>query len=107
MSNADAQQGAARAVETDPVMGHIDNAGAGGSSGGERAVPYHCPFCADEGLRPHEAAAGAWHCPACLRIFAVKYLGLDRSAGSIRPPGTPQSTLATPTAHVEIPGASR
>jgi len=67
-------------------------------------VPYHCPFCADEDLRPHEAAAGAWHCRACLRTFSVKYLGLDRAGRTVRPPSHPQSPLA---AHIETPGASR
>jgi ribosomal protein L37AE/L43A len=44
--------------------------------GGERAVPYHCPFCAEEDLRPHGTAHGAWHCRTCLRVFSVRFLGL-------------------------------
>jgi ribosomal protein L37AE/L43A len=43
---------------------------------GERAVPYHCPFCAEEDLHPDGTAPGAWHCRACLRVFAVKFLGM-------------------------------
>jgi hypothetical protein len=70
-------------------------------------APYHCPFCADEGLRPHEAGVGVWHCQACLRTFSVKYLGLDRAARTIRPPGDRQSAPAAPAAHIETPGASR
>ena len=29
------------------------------------AVIYHCPFCAEENLRPVEEPRGAWHCIAC------------------------------------------
>ncbi len=48
-----------------------------------RAVPYHCPFCAGDDLRPTDAGPGAWHCAACLRIFSVSFLGL---AGPTRTP---------------------
>ena len=47
---------------------------------GERAVPYHCPFCAEEDLRPHGSAPGAWHCRACLRVFSVRFLGIEAIA---------------------------
>jgi hypothetical protein len=46
------------------------------TGGGERAVPYHCPFCAEEDLRPHGTTHGAWHCRTCLRAFSVRFLGL-------------------------------
>ena len=53
----------------------------------ERAVPFHCPYCGNEDLRPHEteqgADHGAWECRACLRAFSLKMLGL------IRPNPTP------------------
>jgi hypothetical protein len=50
---------------------------------GERAVPYHCPYCGGEDLWPHEAASG-WECRECLRAFSVRLLGLVRptSAGT-------------------------
>jgi hypothetical protein len=54
----------------------------------ERAVPYHCPYCGGEDLRPHlaegaEASAhGTWECRSCLRAFKLSMLGL------IRPPVT-------------------
>jgi ribosomal protein L37AE/L43A len=41
----------------------------------ERAVPFHCPFCGDENLRPAEAH-GTWECHSCLRTFSLKMLGL-------------------------------
>ncbi|TRV79699.1 hypothetical protein FKN01_08490 [Streptomyces sp. 130] len=42
----------------------------------ERAAPFHCPYCGDEDLRPHEAGHGAWECAACNRAFQLKFLGL-------------------------------
>jgi predicted RNA-binding Zn-ribbon protein involved in translation (DUF1610 family) len=38
----------------------------------ERAVPFHCPYCGDENLRPH---GGGEHAPrvgmpSCLRAFS-------------------------------------
>ncbi len=52
----------------------------------ERAVPYHCPYCGGENLRPHEpspdvgadrpAGHGAWECRECTRVFSVKLIGL-------------------------------
>lgn len=43
-----------------------------------RAVPYHCPFCGDEDLWPHEAETGsshgAWECRSCLRAFTLSMI---------------------------------
>ena len=42
----------------------------------ERAVPYQCPYCGDDDLRPHEVVDadgevssphGQWACRSCLR----------------------------------------
>ena len=49
----------------------------------ERATPFHCPFCGDEDLFPHESADAAvqnssWECRSCLRAFSVKMLGMLR-----------------------------
>lgn len=48
----------------------------------ERAVPFHCPYCGDENLRPHSAAGGEWECHSCLRAFSIKMLGLIRPTGA-------------------------
>jgi len=42
-----------------------------------RAVPYVCPFCGEEDLRPadHDGRA-VWHCRSCLRLFSVSFHGL-------------------------------
>lgn len=42
----------------------------------ERVVPYHCPYCASEQLRPHETARGQWQCRECTRVFAVSFIGM-------------------------------
>ncbi len=46
------------------------------SSGGERVVPYYCPYCGDENLRPSEEGHGTWECHACARAFSVRFVGL-------------------------------
>jgi len=51
----------------------------------ERAAPFHCPYCADEGLRPFGETHGQWRCGACRRVFALKYLGIAADWNS--PPG--------------------
>jgi hypothetical protein len=55
----------------------------------ERAQPFHCPYCGDEDLRPHELAdgtspAGSWECRSCLRAFTLKMLGMLRPGGGVR-----------------------
>ncbi|HEY7223248.1 MAG TPA: hypothetical protein VH561_06525 [Micromonosporaceae bacterium] len=42
----------------------------------ERTVPFHCPYCGEEDLRPHGAAHGEWECHACRRVFALSFRGL-------------------------------
>lgn len=48
----------------------------------ERAVPFHCPYCGDDNLWPHESTdaqvLGAWECRSCQRAFTVKMLGMLR-----------------------------
>ena len=51
-----------------------------------RGVPFHCPYCGETDLGPHEpadggAGHGAWECRGCLRAFQVKMLGLVRPTG--------------------------
>ena len=49
----------------------------------ERSVPYHCPYCGGEDLRPHEDAHGAWECRECVRVFSLKFLGILPTHGSL------------------------
>jgi len=60
-----------------------------------RAVPFHCPYCGDENLFPHEVAPestqgsshGAWECRSCLRAFKVNMIGQLRPPSSAHPRG--------------------
>ncbi|MGB7983403.1 MAG: hypothetical protein WCF36_21705 [Candidatus Nanopelagicales bacterium] len=72
--------------QIDEARPSSNSAGAGTARAAQRAVPYHCPFCAEADLRPTDAGPGAWHCAACLRIFSVTFLGL---ADPTRTPSTP------------------
>ena len=58
----------------------------------ERAVPFHCPYCGEEDLRPHAAAGGSWECRSCLRAFSLTMLGLLRpdGTGSASDPSDPE-----------------
>lgn len=42
----------------------------------ERAVPFYCPYCGDEDLRPRGDEAGAWQCRACARAFTLSFVGV-------------------------------
>ncbi len=54
-----------------------------------RAMPYHCPYCADEDLRPHGETHGAWECRSCLRAFSLKFIGqLSNPTPTSPEPGT-------------------
>ncbi len=55
-----------------------------------RGVPFHCPYCGDENLWPHEgenATHGSWECRSCLRAFSMKLLGLLARPDSAGPTG--------------------
>lgn len=61
--------------------------GFGSPDGGSRAVPYVCPFCGEEDLRPTES--GPWHCRSCLRLFTVTFHGLAGPEASAQPSTLP------------------
>jgi hypothetical protein len=67
----------------------------------ERAVPFHCPYCGDEDLRPHEDVSGAWECRVCLRAFSLKMLGLIPRPTTPDPLAEPLSGPTT-TPSVEV-----
>ena len=58
-----------------------------------RMTPFHCPYCAEENLWPHEGDSdaagtqpsgghGAWECRSCMRAFKVSFLGILRPTTS-------------------------
>ncbi|GIG30058.1 hypothetical protein [Cellulomonas marina] len=45
------------------------------SEEGGRAVPYFCPFCGEEDLRPAGPEHATWECRGCTRVFALRMVG--------------------------------
>jgi hypothetical protein len=48
--------------------------------GGERQVPFYCPYCGDEDLRPAGPASGGWRCGSCARGFELRFAGITPAA---------------------------
>ncbi len=46
---------------------------------GERQVPFYCPYCGEENLRPSGAEAGGWECQSCARGFSLKFVAVLRT----------------------------
>ena len=69
---------------------------AGEAGATQRAVPYNCPFCAEEDLRPVPSDAvegltrGGWHCRSCLRVFSLSFHGIHRPPLDGKPFGDDQ-----------------
>ena len=57
-----------------------DSPGTTAGDASARMVPFQCPYCGDEDLRPTEGgtkeSGAAWECRSCARAFALKFLGL-------------------------------
>jgi transposase-like protein len=45
---------------------------------GERQVPFYCPYCGEENLRPAGADAGDWECRSCARAFQLRFTAVVR-----------------------------
>ena len=49
-----------------------------------RAVPFYCPFCGEQELRPSDAATGGdappWRCESCDRVFALTLVSIGGDA---------------------------
>ena len=58
---------------------------SGPDGGGERQVPFYCPYCGDENLRPAGPAAGSWRCGACARAFELRFAGVVPTSGAGAP----------------------
>jgi transposase-like protein len=43
---------------------------------GERQVPFYCPYCGDQDLRPAGPDGGGWRCGACARQFELRFAGV-------------------------------
>jgi len=58
------------------VSEHSGQAAERPGSAGERQVPFFCPYCGEEELRPAAAESGSWACLACARSFQLRFTGL-------------------------------
>jgi len=56
-------------------------------AGGERQVPFYCPYCGDEDLRPAGPAGGSWRCGACARAFELRFAGIAPAGQAAGAPG--------------------
>ncbi len=70
-----------------------------------RVVPYQCPYCGEDDLRPYEPEGdtdggdadgavklrGAWHCRDCIRVFTLKYHGMAAPQVMAAPPSPPEA----------------
>jgi predicted RNA-binding Zn-ribbon protein involved in translation (DUF1610 family) len=52
------------------------DASAEESEVGERQVPFFCPYCGEEELRPGGTKPGEWQCLACARGFQLRFTGV-------------------------------
>jgi ribosomal protein L37AE/L43A len=41
-----------------------------------RGIPFHCPYCGEETIRPTEDGHGSWECRSCLRAFRLSMTGM-------------------------------
>jgi ribosomal protein L37AE/L43A len=73
-----------------------------GSSGGAAPI-YHCPFCAEEDLRPVPEPQGAWSCGACARVFTVGLVRVAEEQVPARAAATAGATGGTRTTTREEP----
>jgi transposase-like protein len=44
----------------------------------ERQVPFYCPYCGEQDLRPSGPDGGGWRCASCARSFELRFAGIDR-----------------------------
>jgi len=49
------------------------------SDGNPRAVPFFCPFCGEQDLRP--ADPSGWRCESCERVFELSLLRIGGGEG--------------------------
>jgi ribosomal protein L37AE/L43A len=54
-------------------------AASGNDGGGERQIPFFCPYCGEEDLFPAGSTAGGWTCRSCARSFTLRFAGLSRT----------------------------
>jgi ribosomal protein L37AE/L43A len=61
------------------MTGARSQASLGDTAGpdGERQIPFFCPYCGEEDLRPAGTQAGGWTCESCARGFQLRFTGVN------------------------------
>jgi transposase-like protein len=54
-----------------------------------RAVPFYCPFCGEQDIRPDDGGSASWRCESCERHFelTVTSIGAAHKQRSDSAPG--------------------
>jgi transposase-like protein len=60
----------------EPAVGPAESARDAAEPAGERQVPFFCPYCGEEELRPAGTQAGSWECRSCSRGFQLRFGGV-------------------------------
>ncbi len=42
----------------------------------DRQIPFYCPYCGEEDLRPAGPDGGSWRCGSCARAFQLRFAGV-------------------------------
>ena len=47
-----------------------------------RAVPFYCPFCGEQDIRPADVGDGTapWRCESCDRVFTLSLVAIGGEA---------------------------
>ena len=45
-----------------------------------RAVPFYCPFCGEQDIRPDDVGTAAWRCESCERRFELTLTAIGGDA---------------------------
>jgi transposase-like protein len=60
-----------------------------------RAVPFFCPYCGDEDLRPYGDTHGGWWCTSCRRAWSLRFVGTGTPDGAPGPAAAGSADGAT------------
>ncbi len=48
-----------------------------------RAVPFYCPFCGEQDIRPDDAGATSWRCESCERHFDLTVISVGSRSDAV------------------------
>jgi hypothetical protein len=53
----------------------------------ERQVPFYCPYCGEQDIRPSGPEGGGWQCASCARAFELRFAGVASATADRAQPG--------------------